>query len=381
MDYRKLPRGEEQISTLGLGGEGLAGLPAQEVVEIFDHAMQNGVNILDIFMPEPEVRTNIGLALQGRREQMHIQGHLCATYQDGQYTRTRDLEKTKVAFEDLLTRLKTDYIDFGMIHYVDKDKDYERMLRNGILQYAQELKRQGVVRHIGFSTHNPLLARKMITGGEFDLFMFSINPAYDLDESNYDDVDALTEFKGIAGEGLGVASPRAGLYAESARLGIGITVMKALAGGALLGGKGSPFGQALSVVQCMHYSLTRPAVLSCLLGIHSLAQLKDALKYYTASDQEKDFALIARSPRYAMAGHCMYCNHCLPCPANIDIAAVFKYLDLATSGDVVPETVRAHYFALGVHASDCIQCGDCEPNCPFGVEIIERMLQAQVVFR
>ncbi len=278
MEYRKLPRGEERISTLGLGGEYLIGLPLQETVEIFDLAMANGVNILDIYMPEPEVRSNIGTALQGRREKMLIQGHLCATYQGGQYKRTRNLEQSKIAFDDLLTRLKTDYIDFGMIHYVDKQHDYEKVLRSGILAYAQDLKRQGIIRHIGFSTHNPLIAQKLIETGDMDLFMFSINPAYDLDETNNDDVDALVEFKGMKGDARGIAPLRAGLYAECERQGIGITVMKALGAGRLLSAKDSPFGQALSVAQCMHYCLTRPAVLTCLLGIHSLDELKEGLE-------------------------------------------------------------------------------------------------------
>ena len=52
-----------------------------------------------------------------------IQGHLCTVYEDEQYTRTRDIEKTKRSFEDLLHRLQTDYIDVGMIHYVDSEED------------------------------------------------------------------------------------------------------------------------------------------------------------------------------------------------------------------------------------------------------------------
>lgn len=380
MEYRKLPRGEERISTLGLGGEHLIGLAPQEVVEIFDFAMVNGVNILDIYMPEPEVRSNIGNALQGRREKMLIQGHLCATYQGGQYKRTRNLEQSKIAFDDLLTRLKTDYIDFGMIHYVDKEHDYEKVLRSGILAYAQDLKRQGIIRHLGFSTHNPLIAQKLIETGDMDLFMFSINPAYDLDETNNDDVDALVEFKGMKGDTKGMAPLRAGLYADCERQGIGITVMKALGAGRLLSAQDNPFGQALSVAQCMHYCLTRPAVLSCMLGIHSLDELKEALKYYQATDEEKDYTAIASSPRYAMAGKCMYCNHCLPCPSDIDIAAVLKFLDLATIGEQVPETVRGHYLALAANADDCIQCGDCETNCPFGVTIMDKMTQAQALF-
>ena len=83
------------------------------------------------------------------------------------------------------------------------------MLRSGILEYAQDLKRQGTIHHIGFSTHNPHIARKLIDTGEVDLFMFSINPAYDLDSTNNDDVDAL--FKGMTGDTLGIAPLRAGL--------------------------------------------------------------------------------------------------------------------------------------------------------------------------
>lgn len=369
------------ISTLGVGGERLIGLSTKEVVEIFDHAMANGVNILDLYMPEPEVRSNIGVALRGRREQMHIQGHICATFQHGQYNRTRDLDQSKLAFDDLLSRLKTDYIDFGMIHFVDEENDYEQVIESGILNYAKDLYRQGIIRHIGFSSHNPVIARKLIASGEVDLFMFSINPAYDLDTTNNDDVEALTEFKGMSADTLGIAPLRAGLYADCERTGIGITVMKALAGGRLLSATDSPFGEALSVPQCMHYCLTRPAVLSCLLGIHSLDELKEGLKYYLATAEEKDYATIARSPRYAMAGKCMYCNHCLPCPSDIDIATVIKYLDLATSGDQLPETVRAHYLGLEVNASDCILCGDCEKNCPFGVAIIDKMVHAQELFQ
>jgi len=380
MEYRKLPRGEEEISTLGLGGEHLIGMSPDEVMAIFDFAMANGVNMLDIYMPEPEVRSNIGRALQGRRERMYIQGHICATYQNNQYTRTRDLDQSKYAFDDLLTRLKTDYIDFGMIHYVDEAPDLEEVLRSGIFDYARGLKRQGVIRHLGFSTHNPIIAKKLIATGEIDLFMFSINPAYDLDSTNNDDVNALIEFKAMNEAGVGVAPLRAGLYADSEKAGIGITVMKALGAGRLLSAQDSPFGQALSVTQCMHYCLTRPAVLSVMLGIHSLDELKEGLKYFTASDQEKDYAVIARSPKYAMTGKCMYCNHCLPCPSNIDIATVMKFLDLATIGGQVPETVREHYSALPANAGDCILCGDCEKNCPFGVSIIEKMLQAQKVF-
>jgi uncharacterized protein len=381
MDYRKLPRGNERISTLGIGGEYLEGLSTKEVVGIIDHAMENGVNIVDVFMPGPDVRDNIGIALEGRREKMYLQGHFSTICQNGQYKRTRKLDEVKLSYDDLLTRLKTDYIDFGMVHYVDKEEDFEEVFSNGIFDYMRDLKRQGIIRHLGFSSHNPSIAKKFIDLGDVDIFMFSINAAYDLDSTNDDDIMALMSFEGMKEEGIGSSPLRSSLYTRCEKMGIGITAMKALGAGRLLSAKDSPFGEAMSVQQCMHYCLTRPGVLSCMMGVHSLEELKECLKYYTVSKEEKDYTAIAKSPKYAMAGKCMYCNHCLPCPAKIDIATVNKFLDLATMGENIPSTIVEHYKSLNANASDCIQCGACEKNCPFGVDIRAKMHKAVEIFK
>lgn len=379
MDYRKLPRGEEKVSTLGIGGEYLVNLPTQEVVDIVDYAINHGINILDLFMPGHEIRSSLGIALEGRREKMFIQGHMCTIEKDGQYKRTRDLDETKSSFEDLLERLKTDYIDFGMIHYVDTEEDFNRVFESGIFEYARGLKKQGVIRHLGFSSHNPVIANRFIDKGDIDIIMFSINAAYDLDSACNDDVYALIDFKGLKDK-LEVSSERASLYTRCERDGIGITVMKALAAGRLLKAEVSPFGKALTVPQCMHYCLTRPAALSCMIGVSSLDQLKEALKYYETNIEEKDYSFIAGSPKYSMTGKCMYCNHCLPCQAGIDIASVNKYYDLAAIGKDIPQTVKEHYSSMKYTAKDCMQCGTCEKNCPFGVDIRTRMKEAVKTF-
>lgn len=72
-----------------------------------------------------------------------IQGHIGSTWQDGQYVRSREVPKVREAFEDLLTRLQTDYIDFGMIHYVDQESDWNHILESDYLDYVQELKSSG----------------------------------------------------------------------------------------------------------------------------------------------------------------------------------------------------------------------------------------------
>ena len=121
MRYRTLGKTGLTVSEIGLGAEWLERHSAEEVRAVIDCCEEQGINILDCWMSEPKVRSNIGAAIAGRRERWIIQGHFGSTWQDGQYVRTRDMDKVVPAFEDLLTRLGTDYIDLGMIHFVDEE--------------------------------------------------------------------------------------------------------------------------------------------------------------------------------------------------------------------------------------------------------------------
>lgn len=109
---------------------------------------------------------------------------------------------------------------------------------------------------------------------------------------------------------------------------------------------------------------------------------KPHFAYEQASEEERDFAqVIADAPaRKAYFGQCTYCGHCQPCAVGIDIATVNKFADLASIQDAVPQSIRAHYLELDKNASDCIACGNCEPNCPFGVKIVERMEETERLF-
>lgn len=140
MEYRTLGKTGLSISEVSLGGEWLEGKTEEEVKAIIGTALDIWINYIDIFMPEPAVRTNIWKAICGVRDKIIIQGHICTVYEDGQYKRTRDINQTKTAFEDLLKRLDTDYIDVGMIHYVDSLEDYKAVFETEIITYAQDLK-------------------------------------------------------------------------------------------------------------------------------------------------------------------------------------------------------------------------------------------------
>ena len=379
MRYRELGKTGLRVSEIGLGAEWLERHNEEEVQAVIDRCEGYGINILDCWMSNPQVRSSIGEALKGRWEKWIIQGHFGSTWQEGQYVRTRDMVKVEEAFRDLLTRLQTDYIDLGMIHFVDSEAEFRQVMEGEFLAYVKEQKKRGVIRHIGMSTHNPQVAKLAALSGEIEMLLFSVNPAFDLLPPSEDLNDYFAE---SYQEGLGGIDPqREELYKLCEQRGVGITVMKGYAGGRLFDAKTSPFGVALTPVQCIHYALTRPAVASILVGYDTPEHVDAAVAYETAAEEERDYAsVLAKAPHHAYGGQCTYCGHCAPCPAGIDIAMVNKLYDLASMQEEVPATVRAHYQALSATAADCIACGGCETRCPFGVPVVERMEKAKKLF-
>ncbi len=379
MRYRRLGKTGLMVSEIGLGGEWLERHDTEEVKAVIDRCEEKGINILDCWMSNPKVRSDIGKAIAGKRERWFIQGHVGSTWQDGQYVRTREMDRVIPAFEDLLERLGTDYVDLGMIHYVDEEKDWQEIVNGEFLPYVQSLKEKGAIRHIGLSTHNPLIAKKAAESGFIEMILFAVNPAFDLmpASENLDDLFAEEYDPALAG----IDPARAEFYRTAERNDVGITVMKGFAGGRLFDAARSPFGVALTPVQCLHYCLTRPAVAAVMAGFDTPEQVDDAVRYETASDDEKDYAsVLAGAPMHAYAGQCTYCGHCTPCPMEIDIPMVNKLYDLAAMQPEVPASVRSHYLLLEHKADECIGCCSCESRCPFGVQVSERMEKAAALF-
>ena len=380
MKYRDLGDTGIKVSEIAFGAEFLVERPYEDTEELIKACEANGINFVDCWMSEPDVRSHLGKAIKGNRENWVIQGHIGSTWQNNQYVRTREMDKVIPAFEDFMERFQIDTLDFGMIHYVDQLDDYNEIMNGPFMEYVRKLKDDGTIEHIGLSTHNPDIGLLAAQNPEIELLMFSINPAYDMFGS-MEDIEEYRKDDAYDTQMFGLNPQRAEIYETCANNGTALTVMKGFAGGNLLDSETSPFGVALTPVQCIHYCLEQKGVSSIFVGVKTVDELEESLKYCDATESEKEYAeILKNAPKHSFEGQCTYCGHCAPCASEIDIAMVNKLFDLAKNRDEVPASVMEHYNNLKYNATDCIACGDCEPRCPFNVHIVDVMLDAQDLF-
>lgn len=377
--YRKLGRTGVDVGVVGLGMEYLEFEPEETVKSVVHAAIDGGVNYIDLFMASPRVRDNFGKALRDKRQKVMIAGHLGSVMRDGQYSRSRDNQESLNFFEDLLTRLKTDYFDVLMLHFIQRQDDYEQAFNlDGLLGQALKLKQEGKARYIGASGHNVPTALQAVNSGYIDVLMFPVNPAFDTLPGEMLPGVSLKEILDRQAPSAAVETmpARKALYHACAAQNVALVAMKPYAAGVLF--RENPSSIVLTPVQCLSYALAQPAVCTVVPGCKNVAEVQAALAFLEASDEEKDFSAINRNPLWKLKGSCMYCNHCLPCPVSIDIGAVTKLVD--TAGLAMSSSVAAAYKALPVKASACTECGSCVERCPFGVDVIANMNRAVAIF-
>ncbi len=362
MEYRKLQRGGEEISIIGIGTSTIGQDGALECAKTAEMAMEHGINYFDLAAGDAVPFGAFGDVFAGCRDKVMLQVHFGPDYSSGEYSRSNDLDKIKAGFDWQMKKLKTDYVDFGFIHCVDEMEVLDQLIHDGVIDHIQEMKRAGVVRHISLSSHTPAIVNRLLDMDLLDMLMFSINPAYDYRHGDY---------------AYGEVDERMKMYQRCEAMGVGISVMKAFAGGKLLKKETSPLGAALTEFQCLQYALDKPGVVTTLPGVRNREELKRVLGFLQATPEEKDYSILGSLAPQDAKGACVYCNHCQPCPVGLNVGLINKYYDLARVGD---EMAKDHYFQLSKTANECVGCGHCNATCPFHVDQVQRMQEIQAYF-
>lgn len=367
MEYRKVQRSGDEISVIGLGASVYENCSDSEIENIISRAIDRGVNYFDAAAGARNFFAPFGRAIKGHRDKIYFQLHIGAAYDErGQYERVRGGDAARHMIKELLAEMGTDYIDYCFLHCVDDAEDWDTMRSGGDIALLEELCSAGIARHTGLSSHTPEIASRIIDEVDPDILMFSINPAYDYEHGGDDD-----DF------GRGTSAERSALLSKCQARGIGISVMKPFGGGRLLDASMSPFHTALTTHQLIQYSLDRPGVLTVLPGVKSMGELDAILGYSSASPRDRDYSQISAFTPDELSGTCVYCGHCQPCPAGINIALVNKYYDLARAGD---KLAADHYSNLLVKAGACVRCRRCDSHCPFKVGTSDRMREILAFF-
>lgn len=171
---------EKILDRLGIGMANIHNVSDEELEHIVRRAIVNGVNVFDLCAGGRNVFAPVGRAVSKVRNKVFLTAHFGAGFDElGEYEWIRDPAVIRREFRNQLKLLETDYIDIGLLHCVDDEYDWLELRDGGVLAYMRRLKKNGTLRSLGFSTHTPALAMKMLESGEFDVVMLNISDEYD----------------------------------------------------------------------------------------------------------------------------------------------------------------------------------------------------------
>jgi len=375
MQYRKDKHGEE-LSVLGYGcmrftkNAGIIDLEKAER-EVMA-AIRGGVNYFDTAYIYPGSESALGQILERNnvRDQVKIATKL------PQYI-IQHRSAFDRYFNEELKRLRTDHVDYYLLHQMADYAQWEKLKRLGIVEWIEEKKRTGAIRNFGFSYHGTSTHFLMILGAyEWDFCQI---------QYNYRDEDTQA---GVVG-----------LKAAAAR-GIPVVIMEPLRGGKLVSMLPDPAKDIIAKNErgwtpaewAFRWLYNQPEVTVVLSGMNSLEMVEENLK--TASEArvgeftDQDFELIEQVKHEIQLKEkvgCTGCQYCMPCPQGVDIPTAFRcYNTMFTESKWAGRFQYAMTVAFArdpAFATRCIGCGKCEKHCPQGIPIREKLKEADKALR
>lgn len=280
-------------------------------------------------------------------------------------------------FDEELTRLRTDYVDYYLMHMLTDLASWENLKKNGIEDWIRRKKESGAIRQVGFSFHgNTEMFLKILEDYDWDFCQIQYNY---LDEN--------------------IQAGRKGLMA-AAEKGIPVIIMEPLRGGKLVNLLPAEAKKLIAENEkkrsaaewAFRWLWEQPQVTCVLSGMNSLEMVEEncriASEVQTGEFDDSDRALIAgikRAIEKTTKVGCTGCGYCMPCPKGVDIPATFRcYNAIYVEG--MKTAIRQYGQVVGIRKESafpdqCVQCGKCEQHCPQHIEIRKRLKEADKALR
>ncbi len=318
---RLLGKTNMNIKRVGFGGIPIQRITQDDTFKVIDELEKQGINFIDTARGYTVSEEYIGNALKGKRDKFFI-----ATK-----SMSRDYEGMKNDIQISLSNLKTDCIDLYQIHNL-KSEEYDTIFDdNRAYKALLEAKKSGKIKHIGITSHSLETMKKVVEDDKFATIQFP----YNIVEDQADEV-----------------------FRKANERGIGVIVMKPLAGGALD-----------DATLAIKYILSKDYIDVAIPGMDSIEQVNQNVSVLedlqlTKSDNDK----IQEIRNSLGKRFCRRCEYCLPCPVGVNIPTNFLLEGYYTRYNLKEWAVE-RYEAISGKANECINCGLCETKCPYELPI------------
>ncbi len=360
MEKRKLEKLGIETSLLGYGcmrfpttAEGRIDWTESE--KLLDKAYELGVNYYDTAYPyhDGESEVFVGSVMKKYDRSSFYFATKLPLWQ------VETIEDVDRIFNDQLSKLQTEYIDFYLLHAVGK-KRWDKMVGLGVVKRLEELKEEGRIRYLGFSFHDDYeVFEEVLRYRDWDFCQIQLN---------YMDTQIQAGMKG---------------YALTEELGVPLVIMEPVKGGSLaafaedITSKFRALDPEASTASfALRWTGSLPNVKVVLSGMSNMAQVEDNLKTFGNFKpmDEKELAIIDEIVALInsrMQNGCTGCSYCMPCPAGVDIPGNFKAWNTYHMYQNYNMVKGSWERGLGEEkqAKNCIKCGKCEKACPQKLQI------------
>ncbi len=368
MEKRKLENLGIETSLLGFGcmrfpvtAEGKIDEPEAE--RMLDKAIAAGVNYIDTAYPyhNGDSEPFVGRVL--KKYDRHS-FYLATKLPCWNVSKKEDAERI---FEEQLTRLQTDYIDFYLMHALSGDS-FRKMAELGVVEVLERLKAEGRIKYLGFSFHDSYEAfEEILCYRDWDFCQIQLN---------YMDAESQAGLKG---------------YRLTEERNVPLVIMEPVKGGSLaafaedITRKFRALDPEASVASyALRWVGSLPNVKVVLSGMSTMEQVEDNLKTFTdfrslLDEEAKTIDDIVALIRSRVQNGCTACRYCMPCPAGVDIPGNFRVWNTYHMYQNYNMVKNSWEKNLGEEkqAKNCIKCGKCEKACPQKLHIREDLEKVQ----